>query len=100
LAVTHKALPYVVPVHIEVVDNELAVEPFLGDLVPLVPGVVALEAGTFGDAALPGWTVGVRGFLTRPGDGTAPASKGHLSVPPEIFRLSIEFVIGWRQAPS
>ena len=98
LAVTRGALPYVVPVHISVVDDEVVVESYLGGFVPLVAEVVALEAGTFGDGALPEWTVGVRGFLTGPEEGTGPASKGRMNTPPETFHLSIEHVTGWKNA--
>ena len=98
LAVTHRALPCVVPVRMQVVDDEIVVESYLGGLVPLVPGVVALEAGTFGDGALPEWTVGVRGFLTRPEDQAVPTAKGRMSAAPEMFRLSVEYVTGWKYA--
>jgi hypothetical protein len=49
---THQALPYVVPTSIGVVDNAVLVEPCFGDIVPLVPGVVALGVGTFGSGDL------------------------------------------------
>ena len=68
-------------------------------LVPLVPGVVALEVGTFGDGGLPEWTVGVRGFLTAPEDQAVPTAKGPRSRT-EMFRLSIEYVTGWRRGPG
>jgi Pyridoxamine 5'-phosphate oxidase len=99
LAVTHRALPYVVPVHIGIVDNKVLVQSYLGDRIPLRPGVVvALEAGTFGDATLASWTVLVRGFLAAPGTGRTPAIGAQPSEPPETFFLSIEFVTGWRQS--
>ena len=98
LAVTHRALPCVVPVRIGVVDDEVVVESCLGGFVPLLPGVVALEAGTFGGGALPEWTVGVRGFLTGPEEGTVPASKRRMNAAPEMFRLSVEYVTGWKNA--
>jgi hypothetical protein len=99
LAITHKALPYVVPVHIALVGHDIVVGSCLGDLVPLAPGVVALEAGTFGTGTPSPWTVSVRGFLRRTED-AVPASEPGLVAPAEMFHLSIECVSGWTNAPD
>jgi Pyridoxamine 5'-phosphate oxidase len=98
LAVNHRALPYVVPVHIGILDGKVLVRSFLGHHMPLTPGVVALEAGTFGATEDPHWTVLVRGFLTAPAGGTAPATGAQPSEPPGTFCLSTELVTGWRQS--
>jgi hypothetical protein len=103
MAVTHKALPCLVPVcigpvHFGLVKNEIMVRACLGNLVPLVPGVVALEVGTLGDGKQAEWTVGVRGFLTGPRAEVVPAAKEPPGASPEMFRLSLELVTGWTHA--
>jgi hypothetical protein len=86
LGVTHRVLPAVVPVRIELLDKELSIESLLGSAIPLVGGaVVVLEAGTLGDGLLEEWAVEVWGFLK--------ASDG------ETFSLSIEAMSGWHTNP-
>lgn len=48
-AATRKAMPVIVPVRINILENEVIVESLIGDAVPLTAGsVVALESGTIG----------------------------------------------------
>ena len=97
LAVSDRALPTVVPVHIHCFDDEVEVESLIGDSIPLKAGsVVALAATTIGEGLASEWMVEVRGFL-RAGDSTI----SDLALPAaESFRLSIDVVSGWRRTVS
>ena len=103
MAVPHKALPCVVPVRIDpvhfgVVKDEILVQTCLGNLVPLVPGLVAPEVGTLGNGGPAEWTVGLPGFLTGPPAEMVPFEKRPPKTSPEMLRLSLELVTGWTQA--
>jgi hypothetical protein len=91
LAVTHRALPAVIPVRLFVVDDAIVVTSMLGDAVPLrARSVVALGAGTLGRGLPEEWTVEVCGFLAhwmRP-DEDNPGR--------EAFSVSTDYVRGWR----
>src|SRR5579862_3391695 len=64
LAISHKALPVVVPVKVSFLENRLHVSSLLGNAIPLSAGsVVALEVGTMGSNTPDEWSVEVRGLL-------------------------------------
>lgn|GEM_PF-1104504 len=95
LAVTYKALPAVVPVHIYLVDNDLVVESLLGAAFPFVAGTVAaLEAGTLGEGLDQEWTVEVRGFLTARCEGEVSGPDRHEGHS-DTFWLSTTDMRGW-----
>ena len=96
LAISHRAIPAVVPVRVHLVDHEIVVQSLLDEVFPLLGGaVVALEVGTLGDGPTPEWVVEVRGFLSPTADDAVPrsASSGQL-------RLSADLVMGWRLRPT
>ena len=96
LAITHMALPLVIPVRIDLVGKELTITSMLGKAVPITSGsVVALEAGGIGGPP-ENWTVEVRGFLTARDDEVALAAQNQFPVADGKFHLSTEEVSGWR----
>jgi len=96
LAITHMALPLVIPVRVDLVGSELRVTSLLGKAVPLPSGsVVALEAGEIGDDSPLDWTVEVRGFLTRASGEVMLTTRHQFPVADGQFHLSTEEVTGW-----
>ena len=93
LAVTHRALPAVIPVYLTVIEDTIVVTSMLGDAVPLrARTVVALGAGTIGRGLPNEWTVEVCGFLahwTRPDEDETER---------EAFSVTTDYVRGWRAA--
>jgi hypothetical protein len=97
LAITHMALPLVIPVRVDLVGGELKVISLLGKAVPLPSGsVVALEAGGIGGDSPLDWTVEVRGFLTASNDEETLTARHQFPVADVEFHLSTEEVTGWR----
>lgn len=96
LAITHRALPAIVPVRLHLVDGGIVLSSLLGGAFPVEPGTVAaLETGTLGDGSPRGWTVGVRGYLEAANPG--PLELDSSIVPgSSLLRLSTEFLSGWR----
>ena len=96
LAITHMALPLVLPVRIGLVGKELSVKSLLGKVVPITSGmVVALEAGGIGHDPRYGWMVEVRGFLTATKDGAGLDAPRQSATTDGEYRLSTEEVDGW-----
>jgi hypothetical protein len=97
LATTSRALPAILPVGIEMRDQDLTVRSLLGSQVPLRPGqVVALEVGNLDALAGDCWTVVVTGILAVGSSlsnmGQSTASRG--------YRLESEFVSGWQSGKA
>jgi hypothetical protein len=96
LAITHMALPLVIPVRIDLVGKELMVMSLLGNAVPITRGsVVALEASGIGSDSSLAWTVEVRGFLTARRDEVVLTGRNGFAVANGNFHLSTEEVSGW-----
>ena len=96
LAISHMALPLVIPVRIGLVSRELSIKSLLGKAVPLTGGtVVALEVGGIDDDSRSGWTVEIRGFLTAWNNDAGQDAKRLFATSEGEFRLSTEEVSGW-----
>ena len=99
LAVTHRALPVVVPVRINFVDGKLVIASLIDDVTPLVAGsIVALETGLLEVDAMMQWSVLVQGMLTVTGDHNLLWALDRPTAAARAFHLSYEIVTGWRSA--
>ncbi len=101
LALSHSALPLIVPVSC-VFDDALLVRANLGLVgkVPREPGVVAFEtAGASSDGAWR-WEVLVQGHCELTDEGVAPKSPPQLTlVDPSlttVLRIHMELLTGWQ----
>lgn len=95
LAITERALPALVPVRMQLVLDEVIIEPLLSDAISLIPGcVVAMEAGTFGEGTASEWAVEVCGFLNvwRNGPFTHTPDRFENT---GTFTISTDRVRGW-----
>jgi hypothetical protein len=96
LAITHLALPLVLPVRIGLVGKELSVKSLLGEVVPITSGaVVALEVGGISDDPQHGWIVEVRGFLVATNNGVGIDPPRQFAAANREYRLSTDEVNGW-----
>ena len=97
LAVTVNALPTILPVAIEMREDDLSLRVLPGSLVPVRSHqVVALETGNLDDVAGGQWSVVVRGMLVREVPEYEPFT--FCGVVAGRFRLSTELLSGWRPA--
>ncbi len=98
LATTARALPTILPVAIELHEEDLSLWPLLSADVQVIPDqVVALETGDLFNFEGAAWSVVVRGMLdsnVRSGnDLDEPGACGLIA--PSGFRLATEFLSGW-----
>ena len=92
---SHRALPVVMTVRVDVVDGSLRIEPLLDAAFPFdVGSVVALEAGTLGTGLASEWIVQVQGFL-RSTTTTVPQRSTASHSAPETYWLSPDVISGW-----